>query len=126
MSRRITIFGREPAVVLAFVASVVSLLGAYVVHFDTDQQGALNGVAAAIVGVLTAMSLRDGSLATVLVGLAKAVIYVALAWHFNISADNQALILTAVSTFVALFGIRPQVVVAVGPKDQPPVSRPLL
>jgi hypothetical protein len=110
--RKLTIFGREPAVILAAVAAAISLLGAYVLHFDVTQEGALNAVAVAVVGVLTAMSVHDG-LSAAIIGFVKAVIYVALAWHYHITPETQALILTAVGAFVALFGIRPQVTAAV-------------
>jgi nicotinamide riboside transporter PnuC len=118
MNRRLTVFGREPAVLLAGVAAVVSLLGAFVFHLSVDQQGVLNGLAAAVVGLLTAWSLKDGSLMTAIVGLVKAVLYVAVAWHLHVSAENQALILAAVSPLLALIGIRPQVVASVPGPDR--------
>lgn len=115
--RRLTLFGRDPAVLLAGIAAVISLLGAYVVHLSTNQQGALNGFAVAAVGVLTAMSLKDGGTAVAVVGLVKAVLYVALAYHFSISAENQAIILAAVTPLLALVGVRPHVVSSVGPTE---------
>jgi intracellular septation protein A len=96
------LLGREPALWLALVGSLVSLAGAYVFHLTTDQQGALNGLAAVVLGVLTAWVTRDGLSAAIL-GLAKAILYVALAWHLHVTAENQALILTAVGAIVAMF-----------------------
>jgi hypothetical protein len=115
--RKLTIFGRDPAVVLAATAAVVSLLGAYVLHFSTAQEGALNGTAVALVALLTAASLKDGGVAAAAVGLVKAVLYVALAWHFHVSAENQAIILAAVTPLIALFGIHPNVVSSVPPRN---------
>lgn len=112
-------FGREPALWLALIGSLISLAGAYVIHLSTDQQGALNGLAAVTLGAVTAWATRDGLPAAIL-GLAKGVLYVLLAWHFNIPADRQALILTAVSAVVAMY-VRTQVVAPTPPVDGPAV-----
>lgn len=112
------IFGREPALWLAFIGSLISLAGAYVIHLSTDQQGALNGLAAVILGLVTAVMTRDGLPAAIL-GVAKGALYVALAWHFDVPPDKQALILLAVSSAVAMF-VRTQVTAPVPPVDPAP------
>lgn len=99
--------GREPALLLQLVGTIVALAGAYAVHLTVDQQGALNGLAATIVGILTWRVTRDGTPALIL-GLLKAAVVVGLAWHLHISAENQALLYSAASALLGMF-VRTQV-----------------
>lgn len=98
---------REPALALNGVGALVVLISAYVVHLTVDQQGAVNGVAAAAVGILTWRATKDG-LSAAIIGVLKAAVVVGLAWHLNISADDQALIYTGASALLGAF-IRTQV-----------------
>jgi uncharacterized membrane protein YccC len=109
------IFGREPAAWLNLIGSVIALGGAYVLHLNTDQQGVLNVVAAAVVGVLVAASTHDG-LSAALLGTVKALLLAGVAFHFNVSAENQALIYTLASAVLAMF-IRTQVAPRGAPID---------
>lgn len=97
------IFKREPAVWLNLIASAVALLSAYVLHLTTDQQGTLNALAAAGVALAVGIMTHD-SWAPLALGLLKAVIMLALAWHLHVSAENQALIFTLASAVLAAFG----------------------
>lgn len=85
---------REPALLLQLAGALVAILGATVVHLTTDQMGALTGLAAAVVGILTWRAAGD-SLSALILGLLKASLVTALAWHLNISPEDQALIYTA-------------------------------
>jgi hypothetical protein len=108
--------GREPALLLALFGALVSLFSAYVVRLDLVQQGAVNGVAAVLVGLLTWRATRDG-LSALILGLIKALIVLALAWHLHISAQNQALIYTLASAILAAF-VRTQ---AIAPVQADPI-----
>lgn len=110
---QVKIFGREPAMWAAAIGSLVSLFSAYVLHLTTDQAGAVNGVVSLILGITVAVMTHDGLSAAIL-GLIKGLVIVALAWHLNISADNQAIIYTAASALVAMF-VRTQVTAKVPP-----------
>jgi drug/metabolite transporter (DMT)-like permease len=112
------IFGREPAAWLNLIATALALLGAYVIHLNTDQQGALNGIAAALVAIMVGVSTHN-SWAPLVLGLLKAVILAALAWHFNVSPDAQALIFAAASAVLAMFSQLPTQAAGTRPYGQP-------
>lgn len=107
------LFGRDPALWAALFASAVSALGTFVLHFSVDQEGALNGVFAAVMGIVVWAVTKDGAPALIL-GLAKALILVAAAWHFNIPADQQTILMVLLSSVVAMF-VRTQVGAPVPP-----------
>jgi nicotinamide riboside transporter PnuC len=96
------IFGREPAVWLALVGSIVSVLGAFVVHLTTDQQGVLNAGAALVVGVVVAFLVHDGVSAAVL-GLFKGVLAIAVAFGLHLPAEQQAILYSLAAAVVAMF-----------------------
>jgi len=107
------LFGRDPALWSALFVSLVSVLGAFVFHFTVDQEGALNSVFAAIMGIVVWMVTKDGTPALIL-GLAKALILAAAAWHFDLPADQQVILMTLLSAVVAMF-VRTQVAAPVPP-----------
>lgn len=107
------IFGRDPALWAALFASAISALGTFAFHFSIDQEGALNGVFAAAMGIVVWAVTKDGAPALIL-GFAKALILVAAAWHFNIPTDQQTILMTLLSAMVAMF-VRTQVGAPVPP-----------
>lgn len=108
------IFGRDPALWLALAAAIISGVGAFVIHLSVDQEGALNGAFAAIFGMIVWKVTSDGGPALIL-GFVKALIVLAAAWHFNMSVDKQAILMTVVSAVVMMF-VRTQV----GAPEPPP------
>lgn len=102
------IFGREPAVILAFIATVIKLVAAFWIELTADQQAVLNAAAAAIVGLAIAAMVRDGIVAAVL-GLAQAALALGIGFGLTISAEDQAVIMAFVGTAVSMF-VRTQVV----------------
>lgn len=96
------IFGREPALWLALVGSIVSALGAFVVHLTSDQQGVLNAVAALVVGLLVAFSTHDGQSAAIL-GLVKGLLALVVSFGAHFSPDNQAVLYAVAAAVVAMF-----------------------
>ncbi|TAK82632.1 MAG: hypothetical protein EPO09_21555 [Aquabacterium sp.] len=109
----ITIFRREPAAWLAFVAVVVKLISAFWLNVSDDQQAMINAVAAALVGVIVAFMTHDGVAAAVY-GFAQAALALAVGFGLSWSADQQAVALSAVSVILALF-VRTQVTAKVPP-----------
>lgn len=97
------IFGREPAMLLAFLASALMVFSHFVYPLSIDQQGAFNAVAVAGVGIVTAWAVaEDGGLALI-VGLCKAVIAVAISWGLQWDQATQALVMTFVTISAQLF-----------------------
>lgn len=100
------IFGREPALWLALVAALVQGAG-LLLDWSSEQQGAINAVAVAALGVATAWFVSDGISAAVLGG-AQAVLNLVLAFGLNVDTATQAAIMTFVAAVTAMF-VRTQV-----------------
>lgn len=99
---------REPALIVAFVVSLVMTVCAFVFPLTVDQQGILNAVAVAVAGVVTALMVKSDQLAPAILGLVKAVLALGLAFGLGLSTANQAVIMTAAAALVAAF-VRTQV-----------------
>lgn len=97
------IFGREPALVLAFIASGIMVFSQFVYPLTVDQQGGLNATCMALVGIITLFTVaEDGGLALI-VGLAKAVLALALAFRLNLDPGAQAVVMAFVTVTAQLF-----------------------
>jgi uncharacterized membrane protein YccC len=107
------LFGRDPALWAALTASLISVLGSFVVHLSPDQEGALNGIVAAGLGITVWGLTKDGGPALIL-GFIKALVVVAAAWHFHMPTDRQTVLMTVLSAAVAMF-VRTQVGAPVPP-----------
>ncbi|MCY0961526.1 hypothetical protein [Streptomyces sp. H27-H5] len=96
------ILGREPALILGFVAAMVKLLG-YQFNVSPGIQTTINVVAAAAVGLILALMARNGAWAGALVQLAQAVmaLFVGLGLHW--SADMQAYVMASIAALLALY-----------------------
>lgn len=104
------IFGREPAAVLAFIASALMMFSQFIYPLSIDQQGAFNAVAMAMVGIITAWAVaEDGGLALI-VGLCKALIALAISFGLHWTPDVQTLVMTFVTVTAQLMIVRPNVV----------------
>lgn len=102
----------EPAMLwMAVIAPLIQLVSAFVLPLNTDQQGVLNGLAAAIVGIIVAVAVDVHKALPLLTGLAQAVISVGLAFGLHLAPEAQGALLALVAAVVALFGVRPQVTV---------------
>lgn len=103
------IFNREPAILMALAASIISFIGAFVVHLSDGQQTVLNAVVAAVFGLIAAWGLSKDRLVPAIMGVAQAVLNVTLAFGLHLSAERQSIIMGLVSTLVAALIVRPQV-----------------
>jgi hypothetical protein len=65
------IFGREPALWLALLAVIVKLSTAFGLDLTDKQQAVINAAAAALVGVLVAISVHDGISETAVTGYSQ-------------------------------------------------------
>jgi hypothetical protein len=96
------ILGREPALLLGFVAAAVKMLG-YLFNVSGDVQTAINAIAAGVVAVILAIMLRSGALGAAIMQVASAVMALIVGLGLDWSADKQALVMAVVSAGLALF-----------------------
>lgn len=106
------IFGREPVVILAFVAVALKLGAAYGLDVSADQQGAIMAVLSLIVAVITAIVLKNGAVGAAIINLGQGALALFLAFGLHLSADQQALWMTLIESVVALW-VREKVVAPV-------------
>ena len=109
---------REPAIWLTLFATIVRFAGAFLVDLTDEQQAILNAAATAIAGAIVAIWVRrDGQIAALL-GAAQALLSLAVGFGLDVTAENQAVIMSVIGAAAAAF-IRTQVVAA---KPAPEVS----
>jgi hypothetical protein len=104
----VKIWGREPAVILAFVAALIQGVSGFFFHLTADQQGVLNAVAVAVLGFVTAAAVKGDAWLPAISGLIKAVGALGLAFGAHWSADKQSLVMVLVTAAFAAF-VRTQV-----------------
>ncbi len=109
------IFGREPALILAFFAALVQVVSTFVVHLTPEQQAVLNAVAVALAGLITAVMVHDGVQAAVL-GLVQGVLSLAVGFGAHIDPGMQSVIMAAVASGIALW-VRDRVTAPVPARD---------
>lgn len=95
-------FGREPALWLALLAVIVKLSTAFGLDLTSGQQAVINAAAAALVGVLVAVSVHDGVGAAVL-GLVQAGIALAIGFGLHWTPDQQATVMSFAAAIVAMW-----------------------
>lgn len=96
------IFGREPVLLLGFVAVTLKLASAYGLDVSAEQQAVIMAVLSALVALAEAVVLRTGAAAAAIVNLAQAVLALFLGFGLNLSAEQQALWMLVVEGAVAL------------------------
>lgn len=96
------IFGREPVLWLALGAVIVKFISAFWLHVSTDQQAVINATAAAILGLLIAVSTHDGVSAAIL-GFVQAIVALGVGFGLHVDADHQALIMSLATAVLAMF-----------------------
>lgn len=108
------ILGREPAMWLAILAAALKLAGAFWLNLSPDVQAWLNAAAAAGMGLAVAVMVKDGVVAAV-VGLAQALLALAVGLGLDWSAEQQAVVMGFVTLVAGAFD-RTQVVAPVPAK----------
>jgi hypothetical protein len=97
------IFGREPVYILGFIAALLQALSAFGVNISDGTQTAINAVSAAAVGVITAIVLKNGALAAMLVQFAQAVMSLCVGLGLDWSADHQSKVMAAIAALITLW-----------------------
>lgn len=113
------IFGREPALVMAFIASLIAVISSFIFPLSVEQQGILNAGVVALLGLVTAALVAKEKLVPAVEGFVRAVLAIGISFGLNMSPEKQGVLITFVSLAVALMGIRPQVVASVPPENAP-------
>lgn len=113
------VFNREPAVVIAFIATLLQIAASLGVGPDAAVQGAIIAVLTAAAGVATAVKVASDKALPAVLGFAQAGFALLLALHFHISPDVQSAVAAAIAAAFALF-VRTQVV---APAPQAPAVR---
>jgi hypothetical protein len=97
------IFGREPVYILGFIAALLQALSAFGVDISDNTQTAINAISAAAVGVITAIVLKNGALAAMLLQFAQAVMSLCVGLGLDWSADHQSKVMAAIAALVTLW-----------------------
>ncbi|WP_228981293.1 hypothetical protein [Streptomyces sp. DH12] len=113
-------FGREPAAWLALVAVLVKLAAAFGWDASPTVQAAVNGFAAAGMGVLIALVVKDG-LGAAIVGFAQGALALALGLGLDWSSERQAVVMAFVTVAVGMWD-RTQVTAPVPPSPARPTT----
>lgn len=96
-------FGREPVYFLGFIAAALQALSAFGVNLSDTTQTLINAVAAAAVGLISAIVLKNGALAAALVQFAQAVMALCVGFGLDWSADDQSKVMAAIGALVTLW-----------------------
>lgn len=96
-------FGREPVYFLGFIAAALQALSAFGVDLSDTTQTLINAVAAAAVGLISAIVLKNGALAAALVQFAQAVMALCVGFGLDWSADDQSKVMAAIGALVTLW-----------------------
>lgn len=115
----VKILGREPAQWLQLFSGILIFLTP-LLHLTPDINGAIMAVITAAFGFATALAVSGEKAAPLVAGLIKALIALALAFHFNLSVDMQAGTMVLVEAAVAWY-LRTQVVAPVADVPEPVV-----
>ncbi len=100
---------REPSLLLiGLLAPIVAALSAFVFAASPDAQGAVNAVAVAVAGVVTAFLVKSDNLLPAITGLGQAVIALVLAFGVHLDSGQQASVIVALGA-VAAYIVRDRV-----------------
>lgn len=102
------VFGRDPALWLAFVAGLVQLVSAFFLPLSDAQQGVLNAVAVAGLGLITAWAVARDKLVPAIMGAVQALLSLAVTFGAGLSGEQQFVIMSFVAATVGMF-VRTQV-----------------
>lgn len=94
---------REPAVFVALAAALITVVSDFFVPMSAEQIGVLNALVVAIAGLVTAIWVTHDKLAPAILGLAQAVIALAVAFGLGWDAAEQGALLALVTTLVGMF-----------------------
>lgn len=112
------LFGREPALWGVLAKNIVLVLTTFVFAWSVNQQGAVNAVSAALIGLAVAFAVAREKLVPALLGLAEAAVAVAISFGWNLTPDRQLVIMSLVAAVVGIW-TRDRVIAPVGEDGTP-------
>lgn len=115
------ILGREPALLLAFVAALVNAMPGFGVDLTAGQQASINGAAATLVAIVIAVIVHDG-LGAAILGVIQALGSLVIGFGFHWTTEQQAATMLVATAAVAMW-TRTQVTAPVPAKSPlPPLA----
>lgn len=106
---------REPVAVVQGLLVPLLMAAVLLFHFPDTTVGVVNAALLAIGGFIASVGVSVDAALPLLVGLAKALLAVLLAFGLHVPEVTQVFVLSAISIVVAFFGTRPQVTAKVAP-----------
>lgn len=98
-----TMWGREPALWLGFIAAAVQSLTAFGISVSPGVQTAVNAIATAIVGIISAIVLKNGALGAALMQFATAGMALIVGLGLDWNTERQGWVMALVAAGIALF-----------------------
>lgn len=97
------ILGREPALLLGFVAAALKLAAAFGLNVSDTQQALVNAALAAAVGVWLAIIAKDGALGAAITQLAQAFMALFVGFGLDWTAAKQATVMATIAATLAMW-----------------------
>ena len=111
------LLGREPAQWLQLASGILIFLTPFL-HQSPDVNAAILAVITAVFGIATGFAVSGEKGAPMVAGLIKALIALALAFHLNLTIEQQSGIMVMVEAAVAWY-LRTQVIAPVADVPEP-------
>ena len=108
------VFGRDPAVWLALAASALQVVSAFFLPLSDETQSLINAALAAAFGLATAVAVAKEKVLPAIVGLAQALLALAVGFGWDLTGDQQSVLMAFVSIAASMF-VRTQVTAPVPP-----------
>jgi nicotinamide riboside transporter PnuC len=108
MTINLSRLGREPALLTAFVSLLAQAGTVVFMDLTPDMQGAVNAVAAAIAGIITAWGVAADKMLPFVLGLVQALLALGIAWGLQLTPEEQATVMGFVALVAGMF-VRTQV-----------------
>jgi hypothetical protein len=108
-------FSREPVAIVQGLLVPILMSVVLLFHFPDTTVGVVNAALLALGGFIASLGVGVDAALPLLVGLAKALLSVLLAFGLHVPEVTQTVILTVISIAVAFFSTRPQVTAKVAP-----------
>ena len=105
----VKIFGREPSVILGSIAIAVQFVSAFFVQVSQDTQTLINALAAAAIGFAVAYMVKDEGAFAAFVGLGQAALALGMNLGLDMSADQQAAAMAALTILGQFWLVRDRV-----------------
>lgn len=106
------LLGREPALWGALAKAVILAVSMFFFTLTTDRQALLNAAAAAVIGLVVAITVLRDRLVPAILGLLEAGVALAIGFGWNLSPDKQTVIMGVALAVVAVW-TRDRVIVPV-------------